>query len=48
MKVDKDKFDALLSPLMTSPPQPAKTMKTEGKAGKIAPAISPPSALRLA
>ena len=39
MKVDKQKFDALLGRLMSTPPQPAKTIKTEGKAGKIVPAI---------
>jgi hypothetical protein len=39
MKVDKEKFDELLGKLMSTPPQPAKTIKTEGKSGKIVPAI---------
>ena len=48
MKVDKDKFDALLGKLMRTPPHPAKTIKTEGKRGKIVPAISPQSTPRKA
>ena len=37
MKVDKEKFDALLGRLMQTPPQTAKTIKPEGKAGSILP-----------
>jgi hypothetical protein len=48
MKVDKEKFDALLGKLMQTPPQPARTIKTQGKAGKIVPAISPQSTPRKA
>jgi hypothetical protein len=48
MKVDKDKFDALLGKLMQTPPQPAKSIETQGKAGKIVPAISPKSTPRKA
>ena len=48
MKVDKDKFDALLGKLMQAPPQPAKSIKTQGKVGKIMPAISPKSVPRKA
>jgi hypothetical protein len=47
MKVDKDKFDALLGKLMQTPPQPAKSIETQGKAGKIIPA-SPQTAPRKA
>ncbi len=43
MNVDKDKFDALLGKLMQTPPQPAKSIETQGKAGKIVPPISPQS-----
>lgn len=39
MKVDKDKFDTLLGKLMQTPPQPAKSIEIEGKAGKIIPPI---------
>lgn len=48
MKVNKDQFDALLGKLMQAPPQPAKSMETQGKAGKIVPAISPQSTPRKA
>ena len=44
MKVDKDKFDALLGRLMSTPPQLGKAIK--GKAGNIkpiVPATPPPS-----
>ena len=37
LKVDKEKFDALLGRLMQTPPQTAKTIKPEGKAGSILP-----------
>lgn len=37
MKVDKAKFDTLLSKLMQAPPAPAKTIKPKGKAGRIIP-----------
>ena len=43
MKVDKDKFDALLGKLMQTPPQPAKSIETTGKAGKIIPTNQPPA-----
>jgi hypothetical protein len=46
MKVDKDKFDALLGKLMQTPPETAKTIKPEGKAGSILP--KPQSAPRKA
>jgi hypothetical protein len=48
VKVDKNKFDALLGKLMQTPPQPAKSIETQGKAGKIVPAISPKSTPRKA
>jgi hypothetical protein len=35
--VNKDQFDSLLHRMMQAPPEPAKTIKTEGKAGKIIP-----------
>jgi hypothetical protein len=41
MKVNKDQFDALLGKLMQTPPQPATSIKTQGKAGKIIPAAKP-------
>jgi hypothetical protein len=41
MQVDKTQFDALLHKMMQSPPEPAKGIKTQGKAGKIIPATSP-------
>lgn len=44
LKVDKGKFGALLGRLMSTPPQPAKTIKTEGMTGKIVPATPPQSA----
>jgi hypothetical protein len=47
MKVDKDKFDALLGRLMSTPPQPAKTIKPEGKMREIIP-TPPPSTPRKA
>jgi len=47
LKVDKDKFDTLLSKLMRTPPEPAKAIETQGKAGKIIPPI-PQSAPRKA
>ena len=43
MKVDKTKFDALLGKLMQTPPQPAKSIETQGKAGKIIPPNQPPT-----
>ncbi len=43
MKVDKSQFDTLLGRLMQTPPEPAKAIKTEGKAGKIVPPIQPPT-----
>ncbi len=39
MKVDKDQFDALLSKLMRTPPEPARAIETHGKAGRIVPPI---------
>ena len=39
MKVDKDQFDALLHKMMSAPPEPKSSIKIEGKAGKIIPAI---------
>lgn len=48
MKVDKEKFDTLLGRLMTTPPQPAKTIKTEGKTREIIPSTPPPSIPRKA
>jgi hypothetical protein len=48
MKVDKEQFDALLGRLMSAQPQPAKTIKPGGKAGKIIPAIPSPSTPRKA
>ena len=47
MKVDKTQFDTLLHKMMQSPPEPAKAIKTQGKAGKIIPA-TPPSKPRKA
>lgn len=41
--VPKDEFDRLLGRLMSTPPQPAKTIKMEGKTGKIVPATPPRS-----
>jgi hypothetical protein len=35
MKVDKGQFDALLHKMMQSPPEPAKTIKRQGKVGKM-------------
>ena len=43
MKVDKGQFDDLLNKMMQSQPEPAKTIKPEGKAGKIIPAPAPQS-----
>jgi hypothetical protein len=43
MNVDKNQFDALLSKLMQAPPEPAKGIETQGKAGKIIPPIAPQS-----
>jgi hypothetical protein len=48
MKVDKDKFDALLGSLITAPPQPAKTIKTGGKTREIIPSTPQPSVPRKA
>ena len=39
MKVDKEKFDALLGKLMQTAPKPAKAIETHGKAGRIVPPI---------
>ena len=41
MKVDKSQFDTLLHKMMQSQPEPLKAIKTQGKAGKIIPAIPP-------
>lgn len=41
--VPKKEFDALLHKMMQSQPEPAKTIKPEGKAGKIIPAPTPAS-----
>lgn len=44
MKVDKDKFDALLSRLVKAPPQEGKTIKGEPRnIQPIVPAIPSPS-----
>ena len=43
MKVEKAQFDALLQKMMQSQPEPAKTIKVKGKAGKIIPAPTPAS-----
>ena len=48
MKVDKNQFDTLLHKMMQSQPEPAKAIKTQGKAGKIIPAATPASARRKA
>lgn len=48
MKVEKEKFDALLHRMMKTPPEPKKAIKIEGKAGKIIPAIRPESEPRKA
>jgi hypothetical protein len=37
MKVDKEKFDALLHRMMSTPPEKTATIKSEKKAGKIIP-----------
>jgi hypothetical protein len=37
MKVEKDKFDALLGKMMKAQPETAKTIKPQGKAGSILP-----------
>lgn len=42
MRVEKEKFDALLSKLMRTPPEPAKAIETQSKMGKIIPPIQPP------
>ena len=41
MQVDKDQFDALLHRMVQSPPEAARTIKGEGKAGRIIPAPKP-------
>ena len=46
MKVDKERFDVLLGKLMHTPPQPAESIETQGKAGKIVAAFSPKSTPR--
>jgi hypothetical protein len=43
MKIDKDKFDSLLHRMMQAPPEPKKTIKTEGIKGSKSPLIPPPS-----
>lgn|GEM_PF-2506602 len=39
MKVDKRQFDSLLHKMMQAPPEPKKSIETEGKAGRIIPPI---------
>jgi len=39
MKVEKEKFDALLSKLIKAKPEPRKKIKTHGKRGSKAPII---------
>jgi hypothetical protein len=39
MRVDKDKFDALLGRMMQTPPQEGKTIK--GEAGNVHPIVPP-------
>jgi hypothetical protein len=39
MKVNKDKFDALLGKLMQTPPQEGKTIK--GETGNLKPIVPP-------
>ena len=48
MKVDKDKFDALLGKMMQAPPEPKKAIKTDGITGSKAPLVPPPSTPRKA
>jgi hypothetical protein len=48
MPVPKAEFDSLLHRMMKTPPEPKTGIKTEGKAGKIIPAIHPQSEPRRA
>ncbi len=40
MKVQKDKFDALLSKLIKAKPEPRKKIKTRGKRGSKLPILA--------
>lgn len=42
MKVEKEKFDTLLSKLIKAKPEPRKKIKTEGKRGPKTPILSRP------
>ena len=48
MKVNKDQFDALLHRMMQTPPEPKKTIRTEGIKGSKEPLIPPASTPRKA
>ncbi len=41
MKVDKEKFDALLQRMLKTAPHPEKDLCIKGKAEKVIPAIAP-------
>ncbi len=41
MKVDKEKFDALLQRMLKTAPKPKKNLRIKGKAEKVIPAIAP-------
>jgi len=40
MKVDKNKFDALLGKLLKAKPEPRKKIKTEGRKGSKSPILA--------
>jgi hypothetical protein len=40
MKVEKEKFDALLGKLLKAKPEPRKKIKTQGRKGSKSPIIS--------
>jgi hypothetical protein len=42
MKIEKEKFDALLSKLIKAKPEPRKKIETEGKRGSKKPILSRP------
>lgn len=42
LKVRKDKFDAIIKKLLSSPPKPRKEIKTSGKRGSKNPILQKP------
>lgn len=44
MKVEKEKFDALLGKMLQQKPEKTSTIKSEKTGGKIIPPKTPPSA----